>query len=184
MRVQDQDGYSALGAHVDDLLGVGDDAGLQKIADTLTTKFEITMKRNPTIVTGVQIQCVREKRWLKLHQGAFITRLLADYQMSDCNSTDTPMDPGTARALMLLPIDSGPRCPEEISTSRGVPHLASKDPTRYDVYRESPLPILEERHAKALRFSLRPPPEISQGHNNRRTRVPTWEYEVVPVGSL
>ena len=45
-------------------------------------------------------------------------------------------------------IDSGPRCPEEISTSRGVPHLASKDPTRYDVYRESPLPILENATQK------------------------------------
>jgi hypothetical protein len=100
---QDEDKYSALGAHVDDLLGIGDSAGLQKITDTLTRNFKITEQRNPTIVTGVQIQRNRKQRWLKLHQGAYIANLLTDYNMTDCNSTDTPMDPGTARALMLLP---------------------------------------------------------------------------------
>ena len=42
---QDQDNYSALGAHVDDLLGIGDSAGLQKITDTLTQNLKIPEQR-------------------------------------------------------------------------------------------------------------------------------------------
>jgi hypothetical protein len=31
--------------------------------------------------------------------------MLKKYNMSDCNGVDTPLDPGTARAMMLLPTD-------------------------------------------------------------------------------
>ena len=100
---QHEDEYSVLGCHVDDLAGTGDETGLARIRDTLTKKFKITEKRNPSVITGVQIVRDRKKGWLKLHQGAYVTNLLADYNMTDCNSTDTPMDPGTAKVLMLLP---------------------------------------------------------------------------------
>ena len=98
--------YAAFGAHVDDLLGIGDDEGLAKIETTLTAKFKITKEVNPAVVTGVQIERDRERKWLKLHQGAYIADLLVRHDMADCRTVDTPMDPGTARALMLLPTPS------------------------------------------------------------------------------
>ena len=100
---QDHEKYSILGTHVDDLLGTGDDAGLKMIEDTLTSVFKITKICNPSMVTGVQIERNRPAHWLKLHQGAYINNLLAEYGMTDCHPAPTPMDPGMARALMLLP---------------------------------------------------------------------------------
>jgi hypothetical protein len=57
------------------------------------------------MITGVQIERNRPMRWLKLHQGFYVTALLAKFGMSDCTPCATPMDPGTARALMLLPVE-------------------------------------------------------------------------------
>ena len=98
-------GYGALGAHVDDCLGIGDAIGLDKIKDTMEKEFEITQERNPSVITGVQVERNRDTKWLKLHQEAYVISILTDHKMLDCKSTDTPMDPGTARALMLLPTD-------------------------------------------------------------------------------
>ena len=99
------EGYSALGSHVDDGLAVGDSKGLSLLSTTLKSKFEITEKLNPTIITGVQIERDRKTKWLKLHQADYTTNLLKNFDMLDCNAVDTPMDPGTARALMLLPTE-------------------------------------------------------------------------------
>ena len=98
-----QDNYAIVGSHVDDLLATGTPEGLQMTDDTLTSTFKITRKRNPTVVTGVQIERNRTARWLKLHQEAYVNNLLAEYNMTDCHPASTPMDPGMARALMLLP---------------------------------------------------------------------------------
>ena len=96
-------GYAALGAHVDDMLAVGDAAGHRKIKDTLEKKFKITQKAEPEVITGVQIERNRQKRYLKIHQEAYVQELLSKHDMSDCKQASTPMDRGTARALMLLP---------------------------------------------------------------------------------
>lgn len=101
-------GYAALGAHVDDLTGIGDAKGLAKIEATLGSKFKFTKEVNPTVITGVQIERDRKARWLKLHQAAYVNELLAKHNMTDCRSVDTPMDPGTARSLMLLPTSETP----------------------------------------------------------------------------
>jgi hypothetical protein len=100
---QKEEGYAAMGAHVDDLCAVGDDKGLQKIKDVLGDSFNFTEMRNPSVVTGIQIERNRSTGWLKLHQTAYTVALLDKYNMSDCRSVDTPIDPGTVRALMLLP---------------------------------------------------------------------------------
>ena len=76
--------------------------GLTALTSTLETKFELTSELNPTLCTGVQIQRVRAAKWCKLHQGGYVSQLLEEWQMSDCIVVDTPIDPGTARALMLL----------------------------------------------------------------------------------
>ncbi len=95
-------GYAAAGIHVDDVLATGDAKGLAALVSTLKSKFEITTKLNPTLITGVQIERNRSRKWLKLHQAAYITTLLEEWNMADCTAVDTPMDPGTARALMLI----------------------------------------------------------------------------------
>jgi hypothetical protein len=98
-------GFSAAGTHVDDILAVGDTKGLSLLSSTLKSKFEVTEKLNPSVITGVQIERHRETKWLKLHQGDYVTNMLKDFDMQDCIPVDTPMDPGTARALMLLPTE-------------------------------------------------------------------------------
>jgi hypothetical protein len=98
----DTPGYAAAGTHVDDIFGTGDKQGLATLTSTLKAKFDLTYELNPVLCTGVQIQRVRSKKWCKLHQGGYIIKLLEEWQMNDCTPVDTPMDPGTARAMMLL----------------------------------------------------------------------------------
>jgi hypothetical protein len=43
---------------------------------------------------------------LKLHQGAYIDSILEEFGQTQCNSVDTPMDPGTAVKFMQLPVAS------------------------------------------------------------------------------
>jgi hypothetical protein len=99
-------GYAATGTHVDDLISIGDSEGLDKLEAELKSDFNITVKRNPAVIMAIQLERNREKKWLKLHQTAYITALLTKHQMLDCTPTDTPMDAGTAKALMLLPVDT------------------------------------------------------------------------------
>jgi len=84
---------------------VGDSKGLSFLSTTLKSKFELTEKLNPSVITGVQIERCRKTKWLKLHQGDYVNNMLVENNMQDCIPVDTPMDPGTARALMLLPTD-------------------------------------------------------------------------------
>ena len=75
---------------------------LDEIRQTLKKKFAITETVNPSVITGVQVERNREKKWLKLHQEAYATQVLAAHGMTDCNGAPTPLDPGTAREFMLL----------------------------------------------------------------------------------
>ena len=97
--------YAALGSHVDDLTVVGTPDGLKATEDVLSSNFKITKSVNPRVITGVQIERNRKERTIKLHMADYINNLLKDYEMHDCKPADTPMDPGTAKALMQLPID-------------------------------------------------------------------------------
>ena len=98
-------GYCASGTHVDDTVAIGDEKGLKKLANTLEKRFKITSKRNPTVITGVQVERDRVKKTLKLHQAAYTSALLDKYDRTDSRPVDTPMDAGTCKALMLLPTD-------------------------------------------------------------------------------
>ena len=85
---------------------MGDSVGLQKIEDTLRSKFKLTKKLNPTCITGVQIERVRGKNgWTKLHQTNYIIDFLKEQGMDKARPVDTPMDPGSAKTLMELPQD-------------------------------------------------------------------------------
>jgi len=98
-------GYCASGTHVDDIPATGDSLGLAKHRAALHAKFgkkNVTEKINPNILVGVELTRVRGKNWAKLHQTDYTTKLLEKYSMLDSRPTDTPMDPGTAKAFMLL----------------------------------------------------------------------------------
>ena len=101
-------GYCASGTHVDDIPAIGDAEGLSKQRAALHAKFgekNVTEKLNPVLIVGVEITRVRGKKWAKLHQTDYTTRLLEKYFMLDSRPADTPMDPGTAKAFMMLPRD-------------------------------------------------------------------------------
>jgi hypothetical protein len=98
--------YAAMGTHVDDGLAIGGPSGLRKLETLLGGKFAITKKVNPTLICGVQVERDRASGEIMLHQGNYTEGILNNYQMSDCKGADTPMDPGTAKALMLLPTDA------------------------------------------------------------------------------
>ena len=72
-------GHAISGTHVDDVLVVGDAKGTAKFEGALTSKYQITKTENPTLFVGVQIERVRHKKWLKLHQGAYTLSLLKVY---------------------------------------------------------------------------------------------------------
>jgi hypothetical protein len=98
-------GYIAMAAHVDDLMAVGSQKGMQKVEDALKTKFKYTKKVSPSVMMGVQVERNREMRWLKLHQTDYVDKLLEKHSMTDCKPADTPLNPGMAKALMMLPVD-------------------------------------------------------------------------------
>ena len=101
------DDYAAMATHVDDCLATGNRSGtgLDNLETTLRRKFEITVILNPTVYAGVQIERDRSRKWLKLHQVGHAMKILERTNMMDCKPADTPMLPGTAKALMLLPTD-------------------------------------------------------------------------------
>jgi hypothetical protein len=101
----EQANYAALGTHIDDVPCIGTPSGIDAVRTCLSSKFKITEKVNPAVIVGVQVERNRSRRWLKLHQQARTETLLAKHNMTDCKGADTPMDPGTAKALMLLPTD-------------------------------------------------------------------------------
>ena len=99
-------GYAASGTHVDDVIVIGDAKGTAKFDAALNAKYKITKTEKPTLFVGVQIERVRAKKWLKLHQGAYTLAVLKVYNMEGARPVDTPMDPGTAKHLMMLDTSS------------------------------------------------------------------------------
>jgi hypothetical protein len=97
--------YAALEAHVDDIICIGKGNGVKLVEELLKSKFEITTKTNPNVITGVQVERNREKKWLELHLTEYTTEMLTKHGMMDCKIATAPVDPGMARTLMLLPID-------------------------------------------------------------------------------
>ena len=95
-----------MSTHVDDITCVGTSDGIAAAEKTLSNKFKMTVQRNPAVITGVQIERDRPNKRIKLHMEGYIDTLLEQYGKQDCKPADTPMDPGTAKAFMLLPVDS------------------------------------------------------------------------------
>ena len=78
--------------------------GRARVREALTKVFKVTEKHNPSLITAVQVVRDVGQGWLKLHQAAYVDEILEEFDMKDSNSVSTPMDPGTATALMDLPL--------------------------------------------------------------------------------
>ena len=96
--------YVSSGTHVDDCLTIGTKPGIEKLKTTLRKDFEITEKSDPALVMGVQVERNREKKWLKLHQAAYVDTILEAFGQSDCTPADTPMDASIVTDFMKLPV--------------------------------------------------------------------------------
>jgi hypothetical protein len=68
--------YAALEAHVDDIICFGKGNGVKLVEKSLKSKFEITTKTNPNVITGVQVERNREKKWVTLHLTEYTTEML------------------------------------------------------------------------------------------------------------
>jgi hypothetical protein len=67
----------------------------QEIGDAiacLKEEYDLTIKHDPDIVTGIQISRCRDHRWLKVFQTAFIIDLLTKNQMQDAKGCATPLN--------------------------------------------------------------------------------------------
>jgi hypothetical protein len=82
---------AVMSPHVDDITSGGSIEGLQDVQETLRREYNITTQPNPTLITGVQIERVREKRWLKIHQEGYVLKLLEQEGMLDSNKEHTPI---------------------------------------------------------------------------------------------
>ena len=65
---------------------------INKAIACLRKEYDITVKANPNVVTGIEITRCREHGWLKVFQTAFIMDLLRKNQMQDAKGCSTPLN--------------------------------------------------------------------------------------------
>ena len=92
------DGYVALGSHVDDLTCIGDDNGYETLDNALGKQFKIKSEDDPAMITGVQL--MRTANWAKLHMAGYIEGLLEKTGMQDCKPQAIPLDPGIPKGTL------------------------------------------------------------------------------------
>ena len=84
---------SIVSTHVDDLTSTGSDEQLKALQEALKKEFHgITNEPDPEQIVGVQIERVREKRWTKIHQEAYVNKLLKKHEMENANARTTPIE--------------------------------------------------------------------------------------------
>ena len=110
---EENNGWGGSSAYVDDNLIVGHKTGMNLVLKQLKSEFNITEKINPDLIMGVQVVRCREKRWMKLHQAAYVDTILKEFKMENCTPADTPMDPGTAKHMMTLDVCEQPLTSEQ-----------------------------------------------------------------------
>ena len=84
-----------MSVHVDDCLGAGTSAGIGKLRSAIDAGFKSKKTDEPELMCAVQVQRVRSKRWLKLHQEGYVMKVLEEHRMQDCNAVATPITKGT-----------------------------------------------------------------------------------------
>jgi hypothetical protein len=84
----------SIGWHIDDGMGVLNSRSfLEKAKRKSTEKFGIKDLGPVSKYLGVQFELNRKTRQLWMHQGEYISFLLQEYGLSDCNPVYLPADP-------------------------------------------------------------------------------------------
>ena len=106
--------------HVDDLpLASNSREALQRIKSELGSHFKLYDLGLVTSILGLGMKIVRDRaaRTVNLSQSGYITSIMDDFNMSDCNPCLTQMDEGTT-----LSVSMSPQTPEERLRMKAVPY--------------------------------------------------------------
>jgi hypothetical protein len=83
-----------LGVYVDDLIVIGGDpAEIVAFKKQMTSEFDMSDLGLLSFYLGLEVD--RKEDYIAIRQTSYAKKVLAQFGMSDCNSTKVPMDPGT-----------------------------------------------------------------------------------------
>ena len=92
---KNEDGLILTGIHVDDyIITRNNDAGIAKFKDELRECWVISDLGKTNFCLGIAITQDLETKSISLSQTALIDWILDTFNMKDCYSISTPMDPG------------------------------------------------------------------------------------------
>jgi len=91
---------------------------VQSVKDDLKKRFKLRDLGPTSWLLGVEITRNRADHSLSLSQRQYIISLLERFNLSDCNSVTTPMDPS-----VKLNASMSPSTPEDIDAMRSIPYL-------------------------------------------------------------
>jgi len=96
--------FVILSLYVDDILLAGNSLkSVLAIKEWLSSNFEMKDMGEAEYILGVKIQRNRSKRILSLSQENYIKKILARFNMRDCNPLDTPVASGVTLSLDMCP---------------------------------------------------------------------------------
>ena len=92
---------------VDDITLAGSDASkIDSIVKELSSHFKLRDLGPTTQLLGIQIVRDRPNHSLSISQSQFITNLLQEHGLQDCNPVSTPLDPGSHLSSSMCPQDA------------------------------------------------------------------------------
>ena len=116
---KNEDGLILTGVHVDDYIITGNnDAGIAKFKGKLRERWVISDLGKTKFCLGITITWDLETKSISFLQTALIDRILDTFNMKDCYSISTPMDPG-------LTLSCKPECllsPDECLANTKLPY--------------------------------------------------------------
>ena len=106
---------------VDDIsIASSSKVAIQLVKDALASHFKVRDLGPVSSLLGVQVTRDRSKRTLQLSQRQYIIDILARFNMADCKTVQTPMDPGAR-----LSSSQSPTTPEAIAAMSTVPYSSA-----------------------------------------------------------
>ena len=114
--VQNNDILAVLGLFVDDVVLAGDKQVLEKLAQSLMSRYKMTDAGTPNYLLGIAIDHDIANGKVSLSQEAYCQRLLETYNMSNCKPAKTPA------AVLRLTVGDSPITPAESAEMAAVPY--------------------------------------------------------------
>jgi len=102
---------------IDDLLVVGQQAPYKMLKKFLESSFKVKFLGPASVFLGIEIRRDQPKGLIVLTQKKFVTDILEEFGMSDCNPKDVPLSPGT-----ILSKNQSPKTDEEKNEMKQVPY--------------------------------------------------------------